>query len=402
MSNFHPAKPAWLLGGGTAAAATLALLLVAPFSGGPSKAAPPQARAPLPVTVASVEERDVALWSEFSGRLEAVERVEIRPRVPGAVHAVHFREGGLVKQGDLLVTIDPAPYAAEVERAAAQVASAESRVELTKREHERSQQLQLTGSSAISQSTADQRKGAYQEAEAALLAAKAALETARLNLGYTQVRAPVAGRVGKLEITVGNLVAAGPGTQPLTTLVSVDPIYASFSADEDVVVHALKSLASGIDSHAEVGRIPVEILTSTFTAPVQGRLQLVDNQVDAKSGTIRVRAVFANERGELIPGQFARIRMGQATTQAALLVSERAIGTDQNKKFVMIVDETNRVAYREVALGASVDGLRFILSGLRAGERVIVNGLQRVQPGDLVAPQLDATASIGSGPVTER
>jgi multidrug efflux system membrane fusion protein len=188
----------------------------------------------------------------------------------------------------------------------------------------------------------------------------------------------------------------------LTTLVSVNPIYASFSADEDVVVRALKSLASEIDSHTEVGRVPVEILTSVGAAPVQGRLQLIDNQVDAKSGTIRVRAVLNNESGELIPGQFARIRMGQVATQPALLVSERAIGTDQNKKFVMVLDEANRVAYREITVGATVDGLRLALSGLRAGERVIVNGSQRVRPGDLVMPQLDVTASIGSASVTRR
>jgi multidrug efflux system membrane fusion protein len=402
MSKFYLGRRAWLLGGAAAVAGSLALFWVAPYFDGQSKAAQPQARPALPVTVAPVEQRLVTLWSEFSGRLEAVERVEIRSRVSGAVHAVHFREGVLVKQGDLLVTIDPAPYAAEVERAAAQVAGAEARVDLTKREHERSQQLQQSGSSAISQSTADQRNGAYREAEASLLAAKAALETARLNLGYTQIRAPIAGRVGKLEITVGNLIAAGPGTQPLTTLVSVDPIYASFSADEDVVVRALKSLASEIDSHTEVGRVPVEILTSIGAAPVQGRLQLIDNQVDAKSGTIRVRAVFANESGDLIPGQFARIRMGQVATQPALLVSERAIGTDQNKKFVMVLDEANRVAYREITVGATVDGLRLALSGLRAGERVIVNGSQRVRPGDLVMPRLDVTASIGSASVTQR
>jgi membrane fusion protein, multidrug efflux system len=402
VSRFYLGRRGWLLGGAAAVAGSLALLLVAPYPDGQSKAAQPQARPALPVTVAPVEQRPVTLWSEFSGRLEAVERVEIRSRVSGAVHAVHFREGALVKQGDLLVTIDPAPYAAEVERAAAQVAGAEARVELTKREHERSQQLQQSGSSAISQSTADQRNGAYREAEASLLAAKAALETARLNLDYTQIRAPVAGRVGKLEITVGNLIAAGPGTQPLTTLVSVDPIYAGFNADEDIVIRALKSLASEIDSHTEVGRVPVEILTSIGAAPVQGRLQLIDNQVDAKSGTIRVRAVFANESGELIPGQFARIRMGQVATQSALLVSERAIGTDQNKKFVMVLDEANRVAYREITVGATVDGLRLALSGLRAGERVIVNGSQRVRPGDLVMPQLDVTASIGSASVTQR
>ena len=199
----------------------------------------------------------------------------------------------------------------------------------------------------------------------------------------------MAGRVGKLEITVGNLVAAGPGAPVLTTLVSVSPIYASFSADEEVVMRALKALAAEAMRTATSSAFRCEMTTATSNGTTfKGNLQLIDNQVDAKSGTVRVRAVFDNADGHLMPGQFARLRMGQAKTEPALLVSERAVGTDQNKKFVMVVDADSKAAYREVTLGASVDGMRVVANGLQAGERIIVNGLQRVRPGALVAPQM--------------
>jgi membrane fusion protein, multidrug efflux system len=339
-----------------------------------AKAAPP----PTPVSVATVEQRDVATWDEFSGRLEAVERVEIRSRVAGTVEKVHFREGSLVQAGDLLLTIDQAPYQAEVARAEAQLAATQARVVFTKREHERAQQL---SAAAISQSTVDQRANAYREAEANLRAAQAQLQTAKLNLEWTQVRAPVAGRVGRLEITQGNLIAAGPGAPVLTSLVSVNPIYASFDADEQVVLRALKSLPAG----ADIDRIPV-VLQTAQDEEITGKLQLLDNQVNVKSGTVRLRAVFANEDGHLIPGQFVRLRMAPATKEPALLVSERAVGTDQNKKFVLVVGDDSKAVYREVQLGAAVDGLRLVQLGLRPGERVIVNGLQRVRPGAVVAP----------------
>lgn len=370
------------------AAVGLAVLLTAPNGGQTQQAeknVPPQAT---PVSVAVVEQRDVVVWDEFSGRLEAIERVDVRSRVAGAIQRVHFREGALVKQGDLLITIDQAPFAAEVERSNAQVAGAEARVAVTQKDYERSQQLQQSGSGAISQSNIDQRHSAYREAEATLRAAQAALQSARLNLDFTEIKAPVAGRVGKLEITIGNLVAAGPGAPVLTTLVSVNPIYASFSADEDVVMRALKALAAG-NTHGQVERIPVEMTTATSNGTTfKGNLQLIDNQVDARSGTVRVRAVFENTGGHLMPGQFARLRMGQAETAPQLLVSERAVGTDQNKKFVMVVDADSKAAYREVFLGPSVDGMRVVVSGLQAGERIVVNGLQRVRPGVLLAPQL--------------
>ncbi|MEO8122134.1 MAG: efflux RND transporter periplasmic adaptor subunit, partial [Rhodoferax sp.] len=274
--------------------------------------------------------------------------------------------------------------AAEVERADAQVAAAQARVAQARGEQERSQRL--WSEQAISKRELDERVNGQREADANLRAAQAALQTTQLSLGYTQLRAPVSGRVGKLEVTVGNLIAAGPGAPVLTTLVSVSPIYASFDADEQVVAKALKEV--GVTGGRKLERIPVQMGTAASTdTPFAGRLQLVDNQVDPKSGTVRARAVFDNQDGQLIPGQFARIRMGQATQGTALLINERAVGTDQNKKFVLVVGADNKAVYREVTLGASVNGLRIVKDGLAANERIVVNGLQRVRPGALVAPQ---------------
>lgn len=374
----------------TIAAAVLAVTGISAtvFGVSSSKAQPGAGAEPpaTPVSVATVVQSDVAAWDEFSGRLEAVERVDIRSRVAGTIQAVHFREGALVKKGDLLLTIDPAPYAADVDRADAQVAAAQARVAQAKGEHDRSQRL--WNEQAISKREFDERTNGKGEADANLRAAQAALQTASLSLGYTQVRAPVAGRVGKLEVTVGNLVAAGPGAPVLTTLVSVSPIYASFDADEQVVAKALKDVQGAGGAGRNLDRIPVQMGTAASTdTPFEGRLQLVDNQVDAKSGTVRARAVFDNKDGQLMPGQFARIRMGQASKGTALLVNERAVGTDQNKKFVLVVGADNKAVYREVTLGASVNGLRVVKEGLRANERIVVNGLQRIRPGALVAPQ---------------
>ncbi|MGJ7486628.1 efflux RND transporter periplasmic adaptor subunit [Variovorax sp. LT2P21] len=348
----------------------------------------PAATAPraTPVSVATVAQTEITAWDEFSGRLEAVERVDVRSRVAGAVQSVHFREGSLVKKGDLLITIDPAPYAAEVDRAEAQVASAQARAAFSRSEQERSKRL--WDERAIAQRELDERTNAGREAEASLRAAQASLQSARLNLGYTQVKAPVAGRIGRIEVTVGNLVAAGPGAPVLTTLVSVSPIYASFDADEQIVGKALKDMAgSGASTRTPLEQIPVQMGTAaTEGTPFAGKLQLIDNQVDARSGTVRVRAAFDNKDGSLIPGQFARIRMGQAHTSRVVLVNERAVGTDQNKKFVMVVNGENKTEYREVTLGAPANGLRVVTQGLKPGERVVVNGLQHVRPGALVEP----------------
>jgi membrane fusion protein, multidrug efflux system len=385
------ARRLWGLGGILALASVGGALLVklpaaTQSADGHTNPAQPPAT---PVSVAVVEPRMTMTWEEFSGRLEAVERVDVRSRVAGAVQAVHFREGALVKQDDLLVTIDPQPFAAEVERLEAQVAAAEARVVFTKGELERGRQLLDTR--IVSPRDVDQRTNAHREAEANLKAARAALQAAQLNLGYTEIRAPVAGRVGRLEITVGNLVAAGPGAPVLTTIVSIDPIYASFHADEEAVLRALEQIGAQGVASGRIGQIPVVMSTASQNGePVRGELQLIDNQVDARTGTVRVRAVFANADGRLIPGQFARIRMGATEAAPVVAVDERAIGTDQSKKFVLVVDQESKAAYREVTTGAMADGLRIVTSGLAAGERIVVSGLQRVRPGALLAPEVVA------------
>jgi len=374
-----------------AAAAGIAILATASafyFNGNDrAQADASAAKAPpaMPVSVATVDVRETPIWDEFSGRLEAVEQVEVRSRVAGAIQEIRFREGALVQKDYVLVVIDPALYAAEVARAEAQVAAAQAKVVFTKSDYERGQQL--TGSQTISQRDQDNRINAFREAEANLKAAQATLKTAQLNLGYTEVRAPVTGRVGKREITVGNLIAAGPGSPLLTTIVSTSPIYASFNADEQVVLRALNAL--GEDSSAsKTGRIPVKMGTATSDGtPFEGHMQLIDNQVDPRSGTVRVRAVFDNKDGRLIPGQFVRLQMGQPKTERALMINERAVGTDQNKKYVMVVTQDNKAEYREVTLGVAVDGLRMVTGGLKAGEHIVVKGLQRIRPGAAVAPE---------------
>lgn len=365
-------------------ALAIALSLGAALAGGFLAAYPgtaPQAQAQaapqaMPVAVATVGRQAVQPWQDFSGRLEAIERVELRPRVAGTVQKVHFREGALVKAGELLVSLDPAPYAVEVERQRAQLEASLARAAHAEREALRAQTL--WADRAIAQRELDDRLLSRADAQAQVAAARAALAAAQLNLDYTQLRAPVAGRIGKLEVTTGNQVAAGPSAPVLARLVSVSPIYASFDADERAVQAALAGAS-------KPEQVPVQMRGADGSA-IAGRLQLVDNQVDAKSGTLRLRAVFDNADGKLIPGQFARLELGQAQQRSAVLVNERAVMTDQDKRFVWVVGADHKVQWREVQLGAPVGGLREVSSGLKAGERIVLSGLQRVRPGTVVAP----------------
>jgi membrane fusion protein, multidrug efflux system len=348
-----------------------------------------------PATVAAVDKHELTLWEEFSGRLEAIERVDLRPRVPGAIQAVHLREGSLVRQGDLLFTIDPEPYRAEVERAEAQVSAAEARIAFARNELDRG--MKLTANQTITQRDLDTRENSLREAEANLRAAQAAATTARLNLSYTEVRAPISGRAGKIEVTAGNLVNGGSGAPVLTTIVSINPIYVSFDADERAVQRALETLPAGGNRRDYLERIPVEMRSEPADKVAQGKLQLIDHTVNGASGTVRVRAVFDNSGDHLMPGQFARIRLGQAKTTPALVVPERAIGVDQDKKYVLVVDPAHKANYREIKLGAAVDGGRIVTSGLNAGERIVLEGLQKIRPGALVSPQPgapDASAAL--------
>jgi multidrug efflux system membrane fusion protein len=372
-----------------------AALTIDPEAGGaPVKAA--VAEQATPAAVARVEKRPINKWSDFSGRLEAVDRVEIRPRVAGEIVATHFREGAEVQRGDVLFTIDRAPYAAAADRARAEVAAAEARLKLARADLERGRKMT---SLAISGRDLDQRDSEVRSAAAAKQSAEAQFRSAELNLGYTEVRAPIAGRVGRIEITAGNLVAAGPGAPVLTQLVSVDPIYASFDADEQTVLNALDTLPQGVTRSDAIGLIPVEMSTSTRQAAARGRLQYVAPSVQAAAGTIRVRAEFPNPDGRLFPGQFARLKLGEAREYDAVLVSERAIGVDQDKNFVLVVGEDDRATYRQVRLGASSDGLKVVLSGLADGERVVVEGLQKLKSGALVAPE---PVAMNGSPIDQR
>jgi multidrug efflux system membrane fusion protein len=337
---------------------------------------------PLPVSVAAAEEMPVTEWDEFSGRVQAINRVEIRPRVSGQIVAVHFEEGQLVKQGDALFTIDPLPYQAELARATAVQAGAQAQLALAQTALDRSRRL--IENHSIAQSELDQSNANLLEASAVLKAADAAVQTAQLNLGYTEITAPVDGRVSRAEITVGNLVGAGITAPILTTVVSVSPVYVEFDIDEQTFI---RYAANGAAGNSGMDHIPVSIgLASEEGYPHTGQLKSIDNQLDATSGTIRVRAIFDNPKGELTPGMFARVRTGGSATQTAILIDDRAIGTDQDKKYVLVVGGDNKATYREVKLGPIVNGLRVIRSGLVKDERIVVNGLQRVRPNDVVAP----------------
>jgi membrane fusion protein, multidrug efflux system len=350
------------------------------------KATPPA----MEVDVATVVSKTITDYQNYSGRLEAVDKVDIRPLVPGTIVAVHFVDGALVKKGDPLFTIDPRPYVAEVDRATAQLAAAQARNGYTTTDAARAERL-LTDN-AIAKRDYDEKQNAAHEAAANLKAAQAALETAKINLTYTQIVAPVSGRVSRAEMTVGNIVSTGSSAPLLTTLVSVSPIYASFDVDEQTYLRYLSR-----DSRASV---PVSLgLANEDGFSREGKVASVDNQLDTGSGTIRVRARFDNADGSLVPGLYARIKVGGGTPHPAVLIDDAAIGTDQDKKFVMVVDHDNRVQYREVTLGTQSDGLRVIVKGLQSGERIVVNGLQRVRPNDVV--KANAVAMASASPATK-
>ncbi len=347
-----------------------------------SSATPTAASDPVPVSVATVQEVPVTEWDSFSGRVRAVNQVEVRPRVSGMIVAIHFEEGQLVKQGDPLFTIDPLPFQAELDRAQAVQAGAQAQLALAQTALDRSRRL--IENHSIAQSELDQSNADLLQATANLKAADAAVQTAKLNLGYTEITAPVSGRVSRAEITVGNLVGAGVTAPVLTTVVSVSPVYVEFDIDEQTF---LRYAANGASGNTGIEHIPVFIgLANEQGYPREAHLKSIDNQLDTTSGTIRVRAIVENAKGELTPGMFARVRTGGSDTTAAILIDDRAVGTDQDKKYVLVVDGSNKVAYREVKLGPIVNGLRVIRSGLQKGERIVVNGLQHVRPNDVVAP----------------
>jgi RND family efflux transporter MFP subunit len=364
--------------------ASLTLLMVGLLTIACSTPAPPN---PAPeVTVAPVIDKAISESDEFTGHFEAVQSVEVRPRVTGFIERVTFSEGATVRQGDPLFQIDARPYEAEVARAQAVLEQARTRRALAQQELERARRLVST--QAISREEFDGRASGLAEGSAAVRAAEASLRSARLNLDWTTVRAPITGRVGHAEITRGNLVQAGPPSGSLlTTIVSLDPIYVYFDTDEQVYLKnataftALRSVPGG-----RLPPRPVLVgLANERGFPHQGRLDFVDNQVDRTAGTIRVRAVVPNATHLFAPGLFARVQLAGGPARQVSLIQDQSIGTDQDRKFVLVLKPDSTVEYRAITVGRVVDGLRIVESGLKPGENVVINGQLRVRPGMKVA-----------------
>ncbi|MBJ9661482.1 MULTISPECIES: efflux RND transporter periplasmic adaptor subunit [Burkholderia] len=363
--------------------AAAALAVVVAVGGGAfgviraSASAPQNAAPPLQeVDVANVLSKTITDWQTYSGRLEAIERVDVRPLVSGTIVSVNFKDGALVKKGDVLFVIDPRPYQAEVDRTAAQLAAAQARDGYAQTDWQRAQRL--IGDNAIAKRDYDEKQNAARESAANVKAAAAALEAAKINLGYTRIVAPFTGRASRAEITLGNVVSAGASAAPLTTLVSVSPIYASFDADEQTYLRYIGNQRDG-------RKVPVDLgLANESGYSRNGVIDSVDNRLDTSSGTIRVRARFDNADGTLVPGLYARVKVDGSAPHPALLVDDAAINTDQDKKFVFVVDAQGKVAYREVQIGSLHGNQRVIAGGLQASDRVVVNGTQRVRPGEQV------------------
>ena len=371
----------------TLAVSAALLAALVGLSGCKSEATTAQ-QAPAPqVSVASALERDVTEWDEFTGRLEAVESVEVRPRVTGYIESVNFTEGSTVKKGDLLFVIDPRPYQAELSKAEAELARAVARSELAVADEGRS--AKLLDIKAVSREEYDSRINASREAKADVAAARAAVDSAKLNLEFTHITAPISGRVSKAAVTAGNLVTGGSNTAALlTTVVSLDPMYVTFEGDEQIYLKYNELSRRGERSSSRDAANPVLMgLANENGYPHHGAMVFVDNQVDTRTGTIRARASFENKDGYLTPGLFARVKLLGHNSYRAVLVDDRAIGTDQSQKFVYVIDAENKVTYRPVTVGRLDDGLRIVQKGLQPGETVVVNGLQRVRPGVVVAPE---------------
>jgi len=370
--------------------------------------APPEAPAPTPVTVSYPVERYVTDYADFTGRIAAVDSVEVRAHVWGYLDKVNFKEGALVTKGDVLFELDPQPYQAVLNQAKAKVVQDEAQLTYDEAEYQRNLNLSRTG--AVSRSDLDKTAAARGVDVANIAADKAVVASRQLDLEYTKVLAPVSGRVSRYVVTVGNLVQSGDqaGGTLLTTIVSVDPMYAYFDVDERTVLRVRQLIREGKAKSARETEWPVSLgLASEEGFPHQGTINFVDNQVNPKTGTLRVRGVFPNKDEALSPGFFARVRVPIGQAHPALLVSDRALDNDQGEKVLYVVNEKDEVVSRPVRLGALHDGLRAIEGGLQPGERVIVNGLQQVQPGVTVAPKLvdmptsEARNPNGTAPVAK-
>lgn len=387
--------PLWFRIATTFALVPLLCLALAGCTRVPSEA---PAAAPTPVTVSYPVEREVTDYAEYTARTAAVDSVELRARVSGYLDKVNFKEGALVQKGDVLFEIDPRTYQAVLEHAKGNLATVEARFHRLEADFARARQL--FAQQAIGREEYDKIVGDRGEAVASRSAAQAAMERARLDLEFTRITAPISGRVSRYYVTVGNLVQAGDltGGTLLTTIVSMDPMYAYFDVDEHTVLRVKQLIREGKAKTPDDVEIPVWLgLENEDGFPRRGTVNFIDNQVNPRTGTLRVRGVFPNKLEALSPGYFARVRVPIGVPHKSLLVCERALDTDQGQKVIYIVDRDNRVAPRPVQIGALHHGLRAITDGLKPGERVIVNGLQLVRPGMTVEPNLVDMPTLKTG-----
>lgn len=339
---------------------------------------------PVPVTLAEVEARDIVEWEEFTGRVEAVESVELRPRVSGYVTEVHFEAGEMVKKDDILFTIDQSLFEASLRAAKAEVARTEAAADMAKREFERVNEL--LAARAIAPEQAEGRESTHLQSLAAVEAARAALQSAEIEMEYTEVRAPVTGRIGRAIITQGNFVTAG--STLLTTIVSVDPVHVYADIDENSLLRLLSLRQEGALLTNGDDRVPVEVqLADEEGFPHKGFIESFDNHLDSATGSMVLRCELPNPEGRLVPGFFTRVRLPMSAEYEGLLIEDESILTDQANKYVLGVTPENTTVYKPVVIGPILDGKRLIRSGLVAGEKVIINGMARLhQPGMKVEP----------------
>jgi RND family efflux transporter MFP subunit len=373
----------------------ICLLLLLMAEVGCKKATGPQ-QAPLPVNVVTVIEKEVNEWDEFTGRLEAVESVEIRPRVSGYITEIHFEAGAIIKKGDLLYVIDPRPYQADFDRAAAELERMQAQLKLSEIELNRAKELRAK--TTISASEFDQKAATYQGSAAAAAAAEAAKNSAALNLEFTQIKSPIDGRVSDARITLGNLVQPGPGVESvLTTVVSVDPIYAKVDADENAVLKYIKLSNEGKRVSARTAKIPAWVeLGNETDFPHKGDVDFVDNRLDPGTGTVRARVVLKNWNPSFItPGLFVRVRVAGATPYRAALIADKVISSQQGLKYAFVVKPDNTIERRTLETGSIFEGKRIVKTGLKDGEKVVSTRLQLLQPGMKVTP-VPEQASAGT------
>ena len=387
MQLFHGLAPCALSG--------LLLLMTACAQQQPAAPPPP----PPKVTVSQPVSREVVEWEEYTGRLEAVESVEVRARVNGYLQSIHFKNGTTVKQGDLLFVIDPRPYQAELERARAELGLANARLERTGKDVARAQML--VRARAVSEEEVDTRVSEQRQAQESVQAARATVNAVQLNVEFTQVRAPISGRISRNLVSVGNLINGGTTQSTvLTTIVSLDPIYCYFEADERSYLKGMRQVRNGDQAHGRASKQPVYVgLADEANFPHQGSVDFVDNRLDQNTGTITVRAVLPNPDLFLAPGLFARLRLPAGGKYKALMLPPEALGSDLSQQFVFVVDAQNLVQYRQVTPGPLIDGWRVIRDGLQPEDWVIVNGVQRARAGAQVDPvKQDSTSAQPSPP----